>query len=268
MTCTASMRICWRWRVAAIAAFAAAKHATLGTFRVTRCGGSQVPQPVRAVLLLFPITAASEAAKAAQEARLAEGQEARDAPICRLLRRIAKPAACMLAPRHDAGLMRAPAAAQVSPRVWFTRQTVGNACGTVGLLHALANNAAEIVPTPGGFLAGFLARTAGMDASARAKALEDDETLDSAHAAAASGGQTAAPDADDEVNLHFIVFVHVDGGLYELDGRKPGPVRHGATTAGTLLADACAVVQREFVASAVGDVHFNVIALAPAAGND
>lgn len=39
---------------------------------------AQVPSPVRAVLLLFPITPASEAAKAEQEARIAnEGQQAR-----------------------------------------------------------------------------------------------------------------------------------------------------------------------------------------------
>lgn len=38
----------------------------------------QVPAPVRAVLLLFPITPASEAAKAEQEACIAkDGQEAR-----------------------------------------------------------------------------------------------------------------------------------------------------------------------------------------------
>jgi ubiquitin carboxyl-terminal hydrolase L3 len=28
----------------------------------------------------------------------------------------------------------------VSPSVWYTKQTVGNACGTVGLLHTIANN--------------------------------------------------------------------------------------------------------------------------------
>ena len=29
---------------------------------------------------------------------------------------------------------------EVSPSVYFMRQTIGNACGTVGLLHALGNN--------------------------------------------------------------------------------------------------------------------------------
>lgn len=28
----------------------------------------------------------------------------------------------------------------VSPAVYFMKQTIGNACGTVGLLHALGNN--------------------------------------------------------------------------------------------------------------------------------
>ena len=28
----------------------------------------------------------------------------------------------------------------VSSSVYFTKQTIGNACGTIGLLHALGNN--------------------------------------------------------------------------------------------------------------------------------
>lgn len=33
----------------------------------------------------------------------------------------------------------------ISKQVYFVRQTVGNACGTIGLLHALLNNA-EVLP--------------------------------------------------------------------------------------------------------------------------
>ncbi len=236
-----------------------------------------MPTPVKAVLLLFPITPASEAAKAAQEARIAaEGQEVRSHAR----------AFCNRLCAHCAA-----SCAQVSPRVYFMKQTVGNACGTVGLLHAVANNAQEIPPgarcarvlrarsrrpcqprmltrharaAPGSFLARFLANTAALDADARAAALAEDDSLDEAHARAAEQGQTAAPDAEDAVNLHFVAFIHADGGLYELDGRKPCAVRHGGSSADTLLADAVAVVQRDFVANAGDDVHFNVIALAPA----
>lgn len=49
---------------------------------------------------------------------------------------------------------------------------------------------------------------------------------------AAQQGVTAAPSADEEVDLHFIAFVHRDGCLYELDGRKAGPINHGASRCG------------------------------------
>ena len=215
---------------------------------------------MRAVLMLFPITAASEAAKAEQEARIAkDGQQARAAQ--RAMQQAPHSVASSCVPLAVAHAARC--AAQVSDKVWFTKQSVGNACGTIGLLHAAANLASEVPPSPGSWLAGFLARTAGMDSGARASALAEDDSLDAAHAAAASTGQSAAPADDEEVNLHFVAFVHVDGGLYELDGRKPAPVRHGDTGADSLLADAVAVVQREFVARADGNVNFNLVALAP-----
>ena len=182
---------------------------------------------MRAVLLLFPITPETEQRKAEQEARIAEeGQD-------------------------------------VSPRVWFTRQTVGNACGTVGLLHACLNSCEALALAPGSWLARFLEMTLPLEPEQRAAALEADSELDSAHASAASAGQTVA-DSTDEVNLHFICFVAVDGGLYELDGRKPVPVRHGVSSAETLLQDAAAVIKRQFVDCSEA-VTFNMVALAPAA---
>lgn len=33
---------------------------------------------------------------------------------------------------------------QVSDKVYFMKQTVGNACGTIGLLHAIGNNLSQI----------------------------------------------------------------------------------------------------------------------------
>jgi ubiquitin carboxyl-terminal hydrolase L3 len=54
----------------------------------------------------------------------------------------------------------------------------------------------------------------------------------------------------------------VDGGLYELDGRKRTPVRHGTTSEATLLQDAVPVIKK-FVDRAEGNVNFNAIAMAP-----
>lgn len=33
---------------------------------------------------------------------------------------------------------------QISPAVWYTKQTIGNACGTIGLLHAILNNVSSL----------------------------------------------------------------------------------------------------------------------------
>jgi ubiquitin carboxyl-terminal hydrolase L3 len=63
--------------------------------------------------------------------------------------------------------------------------------------------------------------------------------------------------------LHFISFVAVDGDLYELDGRKAGPVNHGPTTPETLLQDAVKVIQG-FMQRDPNNVQFNMVALGPA----
>ncbi len=64
-----------------------------------------------------------------------------------------------------------------------------NACGTVGLLHALMN--ADNLDKDG-WLKKFSDNTEGKDAEGRADVLEGDSELDSCHAAAAEQGQVWA----------------------------------------------------------------------------
>jgi ubiquitin carboxyl-terminal hydrolase L3 len=127
-----------------------------------------VPQPVKAVLMLFPITEATEAAKAEEEKRL-------------------------LTTDQDA-----------SPSVWFTKQTISNACGTIGMLHAFAN-CPDIKPTSSSFLERFLHATQKMSPEERARFLEypseGDPDVEEAHQQAAQTGQTAPPPEDEQV-LH------------------------------------------------------------------
>jgi ubiquitin carboxyl-terminal hydrolase L3 len=188
---------------------------------------AMVPQPVHAVLLLFPITDTSEKARADEAVRIErEGQT-------------------------------------VSKDVYYTRQTIGNACGTIGVLHAVGNNLHQYPEMPKEcYFSEFFQNTKAMTPDERAAYLENDDSLETAHAGAVAAGETACPTLEEDINLHFVALVHVDGGLYELDGRKQTPVYHGVTSSETLLQDSVPVIQ-EFIKNAEGNVNFNAIAMAP-----
>ncbi|PSC70916.1 ubiquitin carboxyl-terminal hydrolase isozyme L3 [Micractinium conductrix] len=189
-----------------------------------------VPRPVKAVLLLFPVTDETEKARAEEQCEIeARGQH-------------------------------------VSPSLFYMKQSIGNACGTIGLLHSLANNRGALKIADGSFLAQFLKATEGMDAAARGAFLEQPPeggpNIDSIHEAAARQGATEAPPADEEVNLHFAAFVCSEGALYELDGRKRGPINHGACDPGRLLEETAKVVRRNFMDRGGDSVQFTLVALA------
>lgn len=182
-----------------------------------------VPRPVCAVLLLFPITEKYEAFKKEEEERLkTEKQDISD--------------------------------------VYFIKQTIGNACGTIGIIHVVANNLKHLEFESDSPLKTFLEKTSKMNPEERAKFLENDESIRVMHESSAQEGQTEAPSADERVNLHFISFVNVGGQLYELDGRKLFPILHGKTSEETFLEDAVEVCKL-FMARDPDEVCFTIIAL-------
>ncbi|CAJ1079747.1 ubiquitin carboxyl-terminal hydrolase isozyme L3 [Xyrichtys novacula] len=183
---------------------------------------SMVPRPVCAVLLLFPVTDKYEAFKKEEEERLKDQE--------------------------------------VSPDVYFIKQTIGNACGTIGLIHAVANNQSHLEFESDSPLKKFIEQTTKMTAEERAAFLEKDESIRVTHESSAQEGQTEAPSLDEKVNLHFIAFVNVGGHLYELDGRKPSPVVHGKTSEDNFLEDAIEVC-KIFMARDPQEVRFTIIAL-------
>ena len=101
----------------------------------------------------------------------------------------------------------------------------------------------------------------------RVNILAQSEALRVAHAAVAGDGQTAAPDANDPVNLHFVAFVRANGKLVELDGRRQGPVEHSVDVPAQedLLKAAVQFVQQYYVAANPDELGFNMIALSDAA---
>uniref|UniRef100_A0A8C0FVX2 Ubiquitin carboxyl-terminal hydrolase n=1 Tax=Chelonoidis abingdonii TaxID=106734 RepID=A0A8C0FVX2_CHEAB len=166
---------------------------------------SSVPTPACALLLLFPLTAQHENFRKKQIEEL-KGQE-------------------------------------VSSKVYFLKQMVGNSCGTIGLIHAVANNQDKFAFDDGSALKKFLKETADLSPAERAKHLENNK---------------------DKVNFHFILFVNVDGHLYELDGRMPFPVNHGESS-DDLLLKGSAKICRQFTERERGEVRFSAVALCKSA---
>lgn len=190
-----------------------------------------VPKPVKAVLLCFPVSPQSEDFRTAQVTRIQEtGQE-------------------------------------LPPGVWFTTQTIGNACGTIGLLHAVGNNLDVLGPLNEGSWANkFFTNSLDADAESRAALLQADDSIAEVHAEAAQQGQGAVPDRPEDCMLHFVCFVQKGGHLLELDGRKPFPINHGPCGADDLLAAAIRVIQSDFIATDPGSNLFSTVAYsAPAA---
>ena len=104
---------------------------------------------------------------------------------------------------------------------------------------------------------------------ARADLLYESEALESAHQSAAGGGDTSAPDAEDNIDLHYVCFVKSqDNNLWELDGRRKGPLNRGKLSADEdVLSDKAldlgvrSFLKRESEAGG-GDLRFSLITLA------
>ncbi|XP_059198580.1 ubiquitin carboxyl-terminal hydrolase isozyme L1 isoform X3 [Centropristis striata] len=123
--------------------------------------------------------------------------------------------------------------------VYFLKQTAVNSCGTIALLHAVANNKSKLTFDTGSALKKFLDETANMSPDDRAKHLENNQAICEAHNEVAVQGQ-CRPEAD-KVHFHFIAFVNVNGELFEFDGRMNGVVKHGATKDESFITDASKV---------------------------
>ncbi|KAL1024022.1 hypothetical protein UPYG_G00050400 [Umbra pygmaea] len=163
-----------------------------------------------------------------------------------------------LTPQHDSFRQKQAEEVSDAKGVYFMKQTVVNSCGTVALLHAVANNPTRIEYDDGSALKKFLDETAKMTPAQRATHLEKNQAIREAHDGAAAHGQCRVE--ADKVNFHFITFVNVNGQLYELDGRLEGSVNHGSTSHDSFIQDA-AKVCRGFVEREEEEIRFSAVAL-------
>jgi len=216
--------------------FDTSKYSFVDVFSTEDWAIDMIPQPAAAVLMLYPITDAQEAHRSREAAEVVPAQ-----------------------------------APSVPPEIWHVKQRIGNACGTVGILHAIANSPRVVrdgAVTSGSWLDRYYARCPpSASPDAKADELENDSEIEERHDEATSSETNATErgDIDDGVDTHFAAFANVGGGLWELDGRKKAPIRHGDTDPDAFLRDACGVV-RKFMERDPGEMRFTILALAPNQG--
>ena len=150
---------------------------------------------------------------------------------------------------------------EISNKLYYMKQTISNACGTVALMHSVINNVVgDKIILKDGPLKTFVETTLRLSAEERAVRLEADDAICECHDRAAREGQTRAPERDERVDYHFVSFVTVDRTLYELDGRKSGPIDKGKSSAESFLSDAAAAC-KEYMSRDPDNINFTVVAL-------
>ncbi|ODQ81734.1 hypothetical protein BABINDRAFT_159981 [Babjeviella inositovora NRRL Y-12698] len=153
---------------------------------------AMIPNPAYALVLLFPLTVDYEAQRKEQDAQR-------------------------------------PTYANENLSVRWVKQTIKNGCGFYALLHAALNLPDSLVLYNSQVQSLKKASVSGRGPLSVAEVSELVERMESkAYDDLAQQGSTAAPDADEDVLFHFLCFVKGrDGHIYELDGRRNGPVDLG-----------------------------------------
>jgi len=107
-------------------------------------------------------------------------------------------------------------------------------------MHAMLNSDVDSLVSKDSVIDKFNKETANLTPEERGNYFMQCTPLKISHQSAVQQGQC---NQQDEVDTHFIAFVHKEGRLYELDGRKKTPINHGETTPATFLSDACVVAK-------------------------
>lgn len=129
-------------------------------------------------------------------------------------------------------------------KLYFMRQTIRNACATMALIHLLANQCTDSDFEPNSSLKEFIKESKQLEPEVKANKFETCQTIATAHENSSVQGQTEAPAASESVEYHFISIIHKGNTIYEMDGRKYGPINHGLTKQDTFLKDAIEVVKK------------------------
>jgi ubiquitin carboxyl-terminal hydrolase L3 len=130
--------------------------------------------------------------------------------------------------REEAAMPAYERSGEGEPIIWFP-QTIGHACGLIGLLHCTTNGEAAKNIIEGSFLDKLIKEAVPLKPKERADLLYNSEELERFYKEAAQTGDSRPPTIDEDVLYGFTAFVKgKDGHLWELEGWRKGPMDRGA----------------------------------------
>ncbi|TFK53851.1 cysteine proteinase [Heliocybe sulcata] len=147
---------------------------------------------------------------------------------------------------------------------FFAQQVVNNACATLAVMNALGNIPSLPCGQP---LQELFSFTTGMDAQTRGMVITSSDWLREAHNAlsppsAISLDGLGLPKTSEDA-YHFIVYMPAMGCVYEFDGLKSHPIRHGAyeEKGEGWIAKAREAVEARIATYPPGSLEFSLLAL-------
>ena len=146
---------------------------------------------------------------------------------------------------------------------FFLRQIsqLDEACGTIAMVHAIANNTSDLGLADGP-IHKYIEAAKGEDPEKRGSLLANNNEIASLHTTLAQQGQSALMEDGKSADHHFVCFTAVDGNLYEFDGLKPSPTDHGALGESPFLQKAAAAIKSTYLAPHPEMMDFAMISLA------
>ncbi|GMI41234.1 hypothetical protein TrCOL_g13427 [Triparma columacea] len=144
------------------------------------------------------------------------------------------------------------------------QQNVGNACGTIGVLHSIGSVRSKYSDCleEGSWFETFFNKCEGKTGAENGALLEADEEIETKHTSAANSSANSSAQvasADSNVNEHFVAFVEHNGGVYEMDGRRGGGegLFHGKGGLSEVVGRVC----QEYMARDPSSNKFSLVAL-------